>query len=74
MKDVTAAETHLELDDIQRGVLSRPSPLPGTYMLLRVDERDAGRELLRRVLPAIASAADPDSPTRDAPVSVAVTT
>ncbi len=43
-------------------------------MLLRVDERDAGRELLRRVLPAIASAADPDSPTRDAWVSVAVTT
>ena len=74
MKDVTAAETHRGVDHFGRGVLrGRPSPLPGTYMLLRVEERDAGRELLRRVLPANGSAADPDSPTRDAWVSAAVT-
>ena len=42
----------LELDDIQSGALhERPSPYVGTYLLLRIDDRAAGRELVRR-LPA----------------------
>ncbi|GAA3711423.1 Dyp-type peroxidase [Terrabacter ginsenosidimutans] len=40
----------LELDDIQSGALfERPSPYVGTYLLLRVDDRSAGRELVRRL-------------------------
>ena len=40
----------LELDDIQGGVLhERPSPYVGTYLLLRIDDRAAGRELVRRL-------------------------
>src|ERR671912_598450 len=44
-----AARISLELDDIQSGVLHpRPSPYVGTYLLLRIDDRRAGRELVRR--------------------------
>jgi Dyp-type peroxidase family len=40
----------LELDDIQSGALfERPSPYVGTYLLLRIDDRSAGRELVRRL-------------------------
>ncbi len=40
----------LELDDIQAGALyERPSPYVGTYLLLRIDDRAAGRELVRRL-------------------------
>ena len=53
----------LELDDIQSGVLhERPSPYVGTYLLLRIDDRSAGRELVRRLLPLVdvgRPAADP---------------
>ena len=42
--------TGLELDDIQSGALhERPSPYVGTYLLLRIDDRAAGRELVRRL-------------------------
>jgi Dyp-type peroxidase family len=52
--------TDLELDDIQRGVLqTRPSPYAGTYLLLRIDDRDSGRRLLERLEPHVASAASP---------------
>ncbi|HUR07585.1 MAG TPA: hypothetical protein VM347_33935 [Nonomuraea sp.] len=38
------AQAVLELDDIQRGVLSpRPSPYAATYILFRIDDRDRGR-------------------------------
>jgi Dyp-type peroxidase family len=48
----------LELDDIQRGLLqARPSPYAGTYLLLRLEGRDAGRRLIERLLPHVASAA-----------------
>ncbi|HYL65295.1 MAG TPA: Dyp-type peroxidase [Candidatus Methylomirabilis sp.] len=44
----------LELDDIQSGALHpRPSPYVGVYILLRIDDRRAGRELLRRLIPAV---------------------
>ena len=40
----------LELDDIQAGALyERPSPYVGTYLLLRIDDRADGRELVRRL-------------------------
>jgi Dyp-type peroxidase family len=42
--------TALELDDIQSGALfERPSPYVGTYLLLRIDDRTDGRELVRRL-------------------------
>jgi Dyp-type peroxidase family len=64
----------LELDDIQRGALqARPSPYVGTYLLLRIDDRDAGRRLVERLVPHVASAASPlDSPD-GASLSVAFT-
>ncbi len=40
----------LELHDIQAGALyERPSPYVGTYLLLRIDDRADGRELVRRL-------------------------
>jgi Dyp-type peroxidase family len=57
-------ETTLELDDIQSGALrARPSPYAGTYILLRIDDRRAGRELLRRLIPSVASAGNPPAAT-----------
>ena len=62
----------LELDDIQSGVLRpRPSPYAATYVLFRIDERKAGRELIRRIRPVVASAAHPESPEGNTWVSVA---
>jgi Dyp-type peroxidase family len=70
----TEALRTLELDDIQNGVLHpRPLPYVATYVLLRIDDRRAGREMLRRLIPNIADAADPTSPERDAWLSVALT-
>ena len=62
------ASSSLELDDIQRGVLhQRPSPYVGTYLLLRIDDRRAGRELIRRLLPAVGSASASCRPGRRTP-------
>ena len=64
----------LELDDIQSGVLRpRPAPYVATYIALRIDERDAGRELMSRVANVVTSAANPTSPLADTGVSVALT-
>jgi Dyp-type peroxidase family len=69
-----AAVARLELDDIQGGVLRpRPSPYAATYILLRIDDRRQGRELLRRLADVVTSAANPDRARRDASISVAVT-
>ena len=66
--------TQLELDDIQSGVLRpRPTPYAATYIALRIDDRKAGRELLRRVSEVVTSAANPNSPLADTWVSVALT-
>ena len=47
-------ETVLELDDIQSGVLRpRPTPYAATYFLVRIDDRRAGRKMLRWVNLAI---------------------
>ena len=69
----TATNTALELNDIQAGTLrGRPSPYAGAYILLRIDDRQAGRELLRRLIPKIASAADPGDPNKQAYLSVSL--
>jgi Dyp-type peroxidase family len=63
----TEISTALELDDIQAGALRpRPSPYAGAYFLLRIDDRHAGRELLRRITPALASATNPSDPAKQA--------
>jgi Dyp-type peroxidase family len=68
------ASTSLELDDIQRGVLhQRPSPYVGTYLLLRIDDRQAGQKLVQRLCPVIESAQSASDPTQDASISVAFT-
>ena len=63
----------LELDDIQSGVLRpRPAPYAATYVLFRIDDCKAGRELMGRIRPVVASAAHPASPAGDTWVSVAL--
>ena len=63
----------LELDDIQSGVLRpRPTPYAAAYVLFRVDDCKAGRQLIRRICPLVASAAHPQSPAGDTWVSVAL--
>ena len=60
----------LELDDIQAGALQpRPVPYTGIYQILRLDDRHAGRELLRRLIPYLNSVASFDPKL---PVSLAV--
>jgi Dyp-type peroxidase family len=64
----------LELDDIQSGVLRpRPTPYVATYIAFRIDDRKAGRELMRRAAGVVTSAANPTSPLADSWVSVALT-
>ena len=68
------ASTSLELGDIQRGVLhQRPSPYVGTYLLLRIDSREAGRKLVQRLCPVIESAEASSDPAQDASISVGFT-
>jgi Dyp-type peroxidase family len=67
------AGVSLELDDIQSGALHpRPSPYVGRYVLLRIDDRRAGRELMRRLLPVVDSGRPTPEPARDAWVTVAL--
>ena len=68
------ASLSLELHDIQGGVLhQRPSPYVGTYLLLRIDDRRAGRELIRRLLPVVGSASAPSDPAQNSWVTVGFT-
>src|SRR3954464_9152389 len=64
----------LELDDIQSGALhERPSPYVGTYLLLRIDDRAAGRELVRRLHGLVDSGRPSAEPDRDAWITAAFT-
>ena len=64
----------LELDDIQSGALhERPSPYVGTYLLLRIDDRAAGRELVRRLHLVVGPGRPSSDPARDAWITVAFT-
>jgi hypothetical protein len=71
-----AGETsiQLELDDIQSGVLRpRPTPYAATYILFEIEDRSAGRKLMRRAADMVASAANPTSPAGDTWISVSLT-
>ena len=69
-----AGDAVLELDDIQSGALhDRPSPYVGTYLLLRIDDRVAGRELVRRLHPLVDSGRPSSDPAHDAWITVAFT-
>jgi Dyp-type peroxidase family len=71
---VTAATISLELDDIQSGALhERPSPYVGTYLLLRIDDRGTGRELVRRLHPVIDSGRPASDSAHDAWITVVFT-
>ena len=64
----------LELDDIQSGALhERPSPYAGTYLLLRIDDRAAGRELVRRLHHIVDSGRPSSDPAPDAWITAAFT-
>src|ERR1700722_12294197 len=70
--DRAAASTTVELDDIQFGVMhQRPASYVGAYLLLRIDDRQAGRKLVRRLLQVIESARSSSDPAQHAWVSVA---
>jgi Dyp-type peroxidase family len=77
MNTMTAATNEgirLELDDIQSGALhERPTPYVGTYLLLRIDDRAAGRELVRRLHSVVDSGRPSADPAHDAWVTVAFT-
>src|SRR3954454_1555564 len=69
-----AAPVSLELDDIQSGALHpRPSPYVGTYLLLRIDDRRSGRELIRRLLPLLDAGPPTAEPALGAWLTVAFT-
>jgi Dyp-type peroxidase family len=70
----TEPTSQLELNDIQSGAMHpRPSPYVAFYAALRIDEPQAGRELLRRLLPALTSSSDPAAPDKQAFLSVGLT-
>jgi Dyp-type peroxidase family len=63
----------LELSDIQSGVLRpRPTPYHATYVIFRIDDKQAGRELMRRLGDVVASAADTASRAGDTWVGVSL--
>lgn len=71
---IETAAQKLELADIQSGAIHpRPSPYAGTYIVVRIDDRRAGRELLRRLIPALTPATDPAQVDQEAWVSAALT-
>jgi Dyp-type peroxidase family len=64
----------IEIDDIQSGALhARPSPYVGRFFLLRVDDSDAGRAFLRRLLPATEGGLPSVNPDQDAWVTMGLT-
>lgn len=64
----------LELEDIQSGVLRpRPTPFHAVYILVRIDKRDAGRELMRRLSNLVSSVVHLESPAGETWVSAALT-
>ena len=72
---MTSAEgVGLELDDIQSGALhERPSPYAGTYLLLRIDDRAAGRELVRRLHSVVDHGRPSSDPNDDTWITAAFT-
>ena len=57
--ELPRGQVTVELDDIQATVLRyRPEPYYGSHIMLRVDDARTGRELLRRLVPHVDSAAE----------------
>ncbi len=51
---MTQAATSVDVDDVQSAALHpRPAPYVGRFVLIRVDDPDAGRTLLRRLIPSV---------------------
>src|SRR6185437_7940447 len=72
-RELTLIRSVLELDDIQSGVLRpRPTPYAAAYVLFRIDNRKAGRDLMRRLRAAVVSTGQSESSDRDTWVSVAL--
>ena len=68
------APNALELDDIQSGALHpRPSPYAGRHLLLRIDDREAGRELVRRLHGIVDAGRPSAAPAAGAWLTVAFT-
>ncbi|BCW66805.1 peroxidase [Arthrobacter sp. NicSoilB4] len=64
----------LELDDIQSGALhERPSPYVGAYLLLRIDDRTDGHELVSRLAAVVDSGTPSSDPAHDAWMTVGFT-
>jgi len=73
MQDNQAVPT-LDMSDIQATILRpRPSPYKGEYVVLRIDEAAQGREMLRRVIPYVATAEDWWVPSIPAWIGIAFT-
>ena len=57
--DTEAVAPALEFHDIQSPILRRrPAPYFGSYLHLRIDDPAQGRELVRRIIPHVVSAAE----------------
>ena len=57
--EARAVEATVETSDIQAIVLRpRPKPYRGEYVILRIDDAGQGREMVRRLLPHVAPAAE----------------
>ncbi|HET9695965.1 MAG TPA: peroxidase [Terriglobales bacterium] len=70
----SAKTVELELHDIQGTVLNnRPMPYFGAYVVFRINEAEAARTMLRRLIPRITSAADWAEPKEHAWINVAFT-
>lgn len=70
----SAAGVRVEIDDVQSGALRpRPVPYQGRFIFLRVDDRHAGRALLRRLLPLASGGLPSADRSQDAWVAVAFT-
>jgi deferrochelatase/peroxidase EfeB len=64
----------LELEDIQGAVLrNRPMPYFGAYAVIRIEEAEAARSLLDRLLPHVTSTADWEHPAENAWINIAFT-
>src|SRR3954467_14924284 len=74
MTGTGTANTVLELEDIQSGVLrARPTPYAATYIGLHIEDPRAGRALMGRLAGVVTPASSPTSPLGDTWVSVALT-
>ncbi|MDT0609775.1 Dyp-type peroxidase [Streptomyces lancefieldiae] len=70
----SATGIRVEIEDVQSGALRpRPVPYEGKFVFLRVDDRQAGRALLRRLLPLTSGGLPSADRSGDAWVAVAFT-